>query len=70
MYSLNFPLSERSFNRSAIAKLRSGSGSPIIFQMAIWIGIAILIFKEDRDRDRDRAHALKKPSVPSENSAA
>ena len=46
-------------------KLRSRSGSPIIFQMEIGIGIAILIFDEDRDCDHDhdlnfgdRAHAL------------
>ena len=50
-------------------KLRSRSGSPIIFQTAIGIGIAIgiaiAIFDEDRDRDRDlnlgdRANALDK----------
>ena len=54
---------KRSLKRSAIAKLRSRSGSPIIFQMAIGIGIAIAIFGKDRDRDRDLnvgdwAHAL------------
>ena len=50
-------------------KLRSRSGSPIIFQMAIGIGIgigigiAISIFDKDRDCDRyrdigDRCHVL------------
>ena len=54
---------KRSLKRSAIVKLRSRSGSPIISQMAIGIGIVIANFNEDRDRDRDlnsgdRAHAL------------
>ena len=54
---------EWSLKRSAIVKLRSRSGSAIVFQMAIGIAIAIAISNEDRDRDRDlnfddRAHAL------------
>ena len=44
-------------------KVRSRSGSPIIFEMTIGIAIAISIFDEDRDRDcdlnfGDRVHAL------------